>query len=245
MTEIRRLAPGPALSDEDILALYARPGAAWLRANFVASADGAATHAGASAGLGTPADQRVFALLRRFGDVILVGAGTIRAEGYGGPLLDDAALAWRRDRGLGGHPPLAIVSGSLGLAPDAAVFTDAPARPLLCTTGSAAARLGARFAAVADVVACGADAVEAPALLAALAARGLGRVHCEGGPHLFGTLVAEGAVDELCVTVSPRLESGPAGRIAASEAAAPTGMRLAHALAAADGTLLLRYERVA
>ena len=65
---------------------------------------------------------------------------------------------------------------------------------------------------------------------------------CEGGPHLLGTLVAADCVDELCLTLSPVLENGSAGRITAGAPQTPRGMRLGHVTSAGD-MLMLRYER--
>src|SRR5690554_8188229 len=100
--EIYRAGTTDALSDDELLKLYsvADRGQPWLRANFISSVDGAATHDGLSAGLGSPADRRVFDLLRRLADVIVVGAGTVRAEGYEGLRLDDEAVGWRVGNGL-------------------------------------------------------------------------------------------------------------------------------------------------
>jgi riboflavin biosynthesis pyrimidine reductase len=80
-------------------------------------------------------------------------------------------------------------------------------------------------------------------MLRELGSRGLSRVHCEGGPHLFGAMVADGAVDELCLTLSAQLEGGSGRRITdGAFPPAPLSMRLAHVLAS-DDTLLLRYVR--
>ncbi|WP_418606051.1 dihydrofolate reductase family protein [Georgenia sp. SUBG003] len=117
---------------------------AWhLRVNFIASLDGAATHAGLSAGLNNADDKQVFDTLRMLSDVVLVGAGTLRAEGYGAMRLDGDAVAWRLAHGLPAHPVLAVVSSRLALEPDAPMFTDAPVRPLVLTheASPAAARL--------------------------------------------------------------------------------------------------------
>ena len=72
--------------------------------------------------------------------------------------------------------------------------------------------------------------------------RGLLRIHSEGGPTLFGAFLAAGAVDELCLTLAPTLEAGPAQRIAHAMPAVPTAMELAGVLRAGD-ELLLRYRR--
>ena len=89
---------------------------------------------------------------------------------------------------------------------------------------------------------CGAEAIDARAMLDAMAQRGLRQVLCEGGPHLFGSLIEADCVDELCLTLSPVVENGGAGRITAGAPLTPRGMRLGHVLAAGD-MLMLRYER--
>lgn len=242
---IDRLWPEPAadLDDEALLEAYAFPGEGpWLRMNFIASLDGAATRQGRSGGLGDAADRRVFELLRWGADAVLVGAGTVRAEGYGAMRLDNAAVAWRVTRGLPAQPVFVLVTRTLNLDPASSVFTDAPVRPIVCTVATAPASRRAALAVVADVV----DVVETEAdpqrLRDELAAWGLPRIHAEGGPSLFGAFVAGGAVDELCLTLSPTLEAGDARRIAHSPLAAPTGMALASVLRSGD-ELLLRYRR--
>lgn len=215
---------------------------AWLRANFVASLDGAATIDGRSGGLGDAEDQHLLGTLRMLADVLLVGAGTVRSEAYGALRLDEAAVAWRREQGLPDHPVLAIVSGSLHLNPDDEVFADAPIRPLVLTHAGAPEAARAALAGVADVVDCGDDAV-APALLRRqLQARGLRQILCEGGPTLFGSLAVADQVDELCLTVAPVLVAGSAARIAVSPQAHPHQLRLQHALAG-ERMLFLRYTR--
>src|SRR3954471_6070939 len=86
--------------DDDLAAAYAWPagvaGRAVRRANMVAPIDGGTAVDGTTAGLGSAADQRLFAVLRDLADVLLVGAGTIRAEGYGGIRLDAERLGRRR-----------------------------------------------------------------------------------------------------------------------------------------------------
>ncbi|WP_167043093.1 pyrimidine reductase family protein [Salinibacterium sp. ZJ454] len=243
--EVRRLGAMFAATDDEITDWYTVPRRAdrWLRVNFIASLDGAATHDGRSAGLGTPADKRVFGLLRRLADVILIGAGTVRAEGYGGQLLDDAGRAWREERGLPPHPVVAVVSARLDLDPDSPLFSAAPVRPLVLTTRQAPAERRAALAEVSDVLDSGGTAVDTRLMRELLAERGLRQVHCEGGPHLLGTLIEEGTVDELCLTLSPRLEGGTARRITDGGRITPTGMTLAHVLTGDDGTLLLRYVR--
>src|SRR5690606_16118132 len=178
----------PDLDDE---ALVAPLRESVLRVNFVASVDGAATRDGLSGGLGDAADRRYFELLRRVADVVLVGAGTVRAEGYGPMRVSDASVAWREAHGLTPHPVFAIVSGSLDLDPASRIFTEAPIRPIVVTTpGHDAAAL----AGVADVVETGVGRrIDAAAATEALRARALAHILCEGGPHLFCSLIAADA----------------------------------------------------
>ncbi|WP_022886106.1 pyrimidine reductase family protein [Glaciibacter superstes] len=220
----------------------------WLRVNFVSSLDGAATHDGLSGGLGNDDDRLVFDTLRMLSDVIVVGAGTVRAEGYGGVRLSDSDAAWRVDAGLPPQPRVAIVSSRLDISPEHPFFTeaavtDADGRPIVITHAASPADRRAALGEVAEVLVCGEAAVDCGVMSEALAERGLTQVLCEGGPHLFGTLIDADRVDELCLTLSPVLENGSAGRIARGGAAASRSMKLMHALPAGD-MLFLRYHRL-
>lgn len=243
-THINRLLPSAEtrVDDDNILDAYRFPDQPWLRMNFVSSIDGAATRNGLSGSLGGDADRRIFDLLRRQGDVILIGAGTVRAEGYGAMRLQDDAVRWRLQRGKTQHPAFALVSGSLDLDPESAVFADAPSRPIVYTLSAASQTRREALAQVADVVDVGTDALDPMKVREDLAARGLLHIHAEGGPSLFGAFIAGGAVDEVCLTVAPALDAGDAGRISHSEHAVPTEMRLA-SLLEAEGELFLRYVR--
>ena len=243
IARIDRMLPTPVtdLDDDALLAAYDPGSGDWLRMNFISSLDGAATRDGRSGGLGDAADRRVFALLRRPADVVLVGAGTARVEEYGALRLGEADVRWRTGRGLPEHPVLAIISGSLDLDPEAGMFTDAPTRPLIYTLASASADRRAALQSVADVVDAGETELDPAVVRADLRARGLGRVHAEGGPHVLGAFLAADAVDELCLTLAPSVEAGDAGRIARSDAATPREMRLVSMLRAGD-ELLLRYR---
>lgn len=234
------------LSLDEIIAAYTVPdrSATTVRVNFVTSLDGGSTVDGVSGGLGGPADKVVFDVLRRLADVVLVGAGTVRDEGYGAMRLDVDAAAWRDEHELPLHPVFAIVSGSLELDPRSDVFTAAPVRPIVLTTSRADPAKRAALASVADVVDCGVDHVEPTLAIRTLTDRGLRQVLCEGGPSLFGSFIAEDAVDELCLTISPRLVGGSSHRIAAGPASdLPRELRLQHLLRS-DELLLSRYVRV-
>ena len=244
MTEaaIDAVFPLPAeegIGDARIAELYGAGGeSTWVRVNFVSSIDGAATRQGLSGGLSDDADHRVFDILRRLCDVVLVGAGTVRAEGYGAMRVDDVSQRARRSAGMTAHPVFAIVSASLDLDIASPIFREAPERPIVVTTGHSGADAREALAEVADVIVC-----EPRRLVESLVARRLTRIHCEGGPQLVGDFIAAGAVDELCLTIGPTLEGGVASRISAGAAPIlPVGMRLAHVLRSGD-TLLLRYVR--
>ncbi|GAB3038051.1 pyrimidine reductase family protein [Parafrigoribacterium mesophilum] len=244
-TTIDRIWPQPGLQDlddEQLLSSYRSAPGQWLRVNFVSSVDGAVSAGGLSAGLSGVADKRVFTLFRRLCDVVLVGAGTVRDEGYGPMRVDADDAQWRRASGRPEQPVFAIVSASLNLDPASEIFTQAPVRAIVVTIGSSPRAKREALAAVADVIVCGHDALDVNVMVEELAARGLGQVLCEGGPTLFGAILAADRVDELCLTVSPLLESGTAGRIVKGDLPAPLGLTLEQVLVS-DGTLLLRYLR--
>jgi riboflavin biosynthesis pyrimidine reductase len=213
-----------------------------VRVNFVASIDGAATDHGLSGGLSGPADKRVFDILRRLCDVVVVGAGTLRAEGYGPMRLDEASIQWRRAHGWADQPVFAIVSGTLGLESESTVFTEAPVRAIVVTVGASSRAKKEALSRVADVVVCGEERLDVRVMLAELAKRGLSQVLCEGGPTLFETLLDADCVDELCLTISPLIEAGNARRIAAGPLPETRRMALHHVLVS-DSTLMLRYVR--
>jgi riboflavin biosynthesis pyrimidine reductase len=243
---IERLHPGPVVADaddEDLLDWYAVPPGTdpWVRFEFIASADGAATVQGRAGGLGSAEDQRVLHLLRRLADVLLVGAGTIRAEGYGGELLDDSARAWRRRRGMRARPVVAVVSARLDLDPGSPFFAEAPERPLVLTAERADPDRRRALERVARVVEVGEREAEPRRILTALAADGHRVVHTEGGPTLFGAFQRADAVDDLCLSLSPTLAGSDEPRIVRdAPLPAPLELRLAHVLRA-DDLLLLRY----
>ncbi|MFC7344305.1 pyrimidine reductase family protein [Saccharopolyspora griseoalba] len=217
----------------------------WVRANMISSLDGAVSVDGSSRPMSGPADRKVLSLIRDLSDVVLVGLSTAVAEDYRG-IRRTPARAERRDRlGLSRVPPLALVTSTASLAPDSPLLTDTEVPPIVLTCAAApAADRDALAAAGADVVIAGDERVDLTSALAELDARGLRRVGCEGGPRLLGALLDQDLVDELCLTLSPTLTSGDAGRIATSPGAGtPRGMRLESVLHA-DSMLLLRYGRM-
>lgn len=230
----------PDAAEQRLADLYAAPHLPWVRANMIATLDGAATGAdGRSGSINGPADARVFHVLRALADVVVVGAGTVRAEGYRAPRTQDRFVPGRRERGQADHPVLAVVTAS-GDVP-AEVLDDDPQPWVFTTTGAAhAERLRAHLPAERLVLHDG--AVDLPGAVAALAGAGLPRILTEGGPSLLGDLLAADVVDELCLTWSPQLVGGPARRVVtgAPWLSPPRDAHLAHLLHA-DGVLLGRW----
>jgi riboflavin biosynthesis pyrimidine reductase len=253
---VYRLWPDPdptAIDDQALTALYvpADRGRTCVRVNFVTSIDGAVTVDGYSEGLSGAADKYVFGRLRMLCDALLVGAGTLRHEGYRAVRLDSSRRAWRREHGLAECPPIVVVSHRLALEPTHPALAEAPVRPIVLTHAAAPAERRAALESVAEVLVCGETEVDLAASVAELAGRGLTQLLSEGGPHLLGSLTAADLVDEMCLTLSPLLAGPGAGRITAGPpltglpGSAPTHTRhlsLRHAVAA-DGALLLRYAR--
>ncbi len=182
--------------EPDLRELYASPRQPWLRVNMISTLDGAATgDTGTSGSINNPADKRVFDTLRAMADAIVVGAGTARAEGYG-PV----------DR------PIVVVSRSASV-PETLRGAE-PGRVLMATRSEAEHLAEARDLLGADhVLVTGSHRIDLARVKTELVARGLRDLLCEGGPHLLHDLLAEGVVDELTATVTPRLVGGDHPRI--------------------------------
>ena len=196
-----------------------------VRLNMISSVDGATAVGGVSGGLGSLADKRVFAVLRSLADVVLVAAGTVRAENYG-----PAAV------------PVAVVTRTAQLDWQSRFFTKADARPIVLTTDDAPAENLAHAAEVADVVLAGTGSVDLRRALDELALRGARNVLAEGGPTLNAQLALAGVLDELCLTFSPKLAAGDAKRILdGPPLPAPTKLHL-RSLCEDDNYLFFRYR---
>jgi riboflavin biosynthesis pyrimidine reductase len=235
------------LSDRALEEIYDYPAGLdrpWVQVNFVSSADGAATAAGRSQGLSSPADKKIFALGRDLSDVVLVGAGTAIVEAYQGVKRTELRTERRARLGRTGVPPIAVVTGSCSIGPQTPMIARTEVAPIVLTTEAAPkTRRDDLVAAGADVVIAGEESVDLPRALDALAGRGLLRVCCEGGPHLFSELIAADLVDQLCLTLAPLLAGAGAARIAEGTARPePLGMTLESVLTD-DGFLMLRYRR--
>jgi len=213
---------GDDLSDDVLGQLYSVPSSPWLRANMVTTLDGAATGAdGRSGSINNAADKRVFDLLRRTADAIVVGAGTARAERYG-----------TTDR------PIVVVSRQGGVPETLAGARDGEVLLVTCATapGLSASR---ESIGTGHVLIAGEDEVDLTAAVGSLHAAGLRHLLCEGGPTLLRDLVAYQLVDEVCATIVPVLVAGEAPRITSGPAlGVPLELRL---LLEERGTLLGRW----
>ena len=165
----------------------------WLRINLVASVNGNASGSdGTSDGLSNRVDRKILGIIRRASDVVLVGAASVRAEGY---LLPRTA-------------PLAVLSASGDLTGHAIPPQTPGGRVLVfcAREGQGRARETLRGTAAEVIVLPDEGGRIAPHdLVAALRDRGLQHIVCEGGPSLAGQLLDAGVVDEICLTTSPRI----------------------------------------
>ncbi|MGW3465411.1 pyrimidine reductase family protein [Streptomyces olivaceoviridis] len=235
----------------ELAAAYAYPEPApgaprpWLRANMVSSLDGAAQHEGRSQPISSATDMRIFGTLRALADVVVVGAETVRQEGYRPARVRDEFAGARAAAGQTPVPAIAIVTASLELDFTLPLFTS-PLVPTLILTGAAAApdRIAAAERAGAQVVIAGEGmGVEPARAVQALAGLGHTRLLTEGGPRLLGQLIAAEALDELCLTLSPTLTAGNAQRIAGGPSVAVPHRFGLVSLLEQDGFLFGRYCR--
>lgn len=213
----------------------------WVRANMVSSLDGAATgENGRSSSINTGADRDVYGLLRALADVILVGAGTARVEGYRRATTRAPWLDLRDGRPA--HPTTAVVSRSGNVPPLVSQARDSSGEVLLITcrhAGEEAIDLARKQLGEDQVVVEGQENVDLSAALDALSRRGMQRILCEGGPHLLRDLTASGRLDELCMTLAPRIVAGDHPRITAGDPVAADLVPVM--LIESEGSLLGRW----
>lgn len=192
MGSMRSLLPAASapLDDDALADLYATGPQPLLRLNMVSTLDGSAVGPDAVTGsINTPPDNRVFSLLRAWADVILVGHGTVRAEGYAAPTVDPRWAGMRRGRDA--HPAMVVLTSTGALPP---AFDDSEGGECWAVTATSVGDLSR--------------------VLDDLRSRGLPRVLCEGGPTVAGELLEAGLVDELCLSWTPHVVVGDAFRIA-------------------------------
>ncbi|MCH6195973.1 pyrimidine reductase family protein [Corynebacterium mastitidis] len=220
-------------------------GDAELRAIAISGAVGTASLGGTSGALGNALDASLLQRLRQWSDAVLCAAGTVRSEDYSGVRLSKRAQAERLRESRPPLPPIATLSGSLDLDPRGAFFAEASVPPLIFTarehSGSARARGFARAGAELFYL----DDLTARGVVRRLRALGYPRISCEGGPRLYGDLLAARAIDVFHLTLAPffgpRVErplvEGPPGEA--------TRWTLEQAYRHPDSTLFLRYRRAA
>ena len=242
---MRQLLPVP-IATVDLVDAYAHeapaPGQLFVRLNMIASVDGAVTVDGTSGSLGGPGDHAVFQALRSIADVVLVAAGTARAEGYGPAVLPEAVRESRVAEGRSPVPAIAVVSRSCNLDFDSPFFTTASVRPLVVTVAAAPTDRRARAAEVADVIVAGDTDVDLSRALGAISDSGARSVLAEGGPSFNGQLAGGGHLDELCLTLSPKLVGGDARRILTGEVLAMTSALHIVTVCEEDDYLFLRFS---
>ena len=213
--------------------------------NMACTADGRATIGGRSGSIGNRADGELFHALRTAVDAVLVGAGTVRAERYGRLVREDSARALRRARGLAEEPLACIVSVSLALPVGEIPLLADPAARIAILTPSRASLAGG--AVEVRYVRCARNGRLdlAAALVELRRVDGVRTVLCEGGPHLGAQLFAAGLVDELFLSLAPKLAGGEASGespriLAGPELDPPVELELLGALES-ESQLLLRY----
>lgn len=239
---LRRLDGGPAATSDPFSAYVdidrpAPPGRPWVLANFVATVDGSVAVDGRVGALSSSIDNQVFELLRAIADVVMVGAGTVRAERYGPVKLDELGQAVRDGRD---PPAVAVVSRSLDLDWTWPLFTDPAIRTIVVTCASADPKRLDAARGVGDVIVAGDDDLDLTDALSQFRKRGHELITCEGGPTLLRDLLAAGLLDELCLTIAPLVGGDPLRLLADGATFAQQRLRLAHVLRGGD-ELFLRY----
>jgi riboflavin-specific deaminase-like protein len=237
--------PGPTTIEQQLAGLdlidlaYAdRP---YVVVNFAVTLDGRAAVDGRAGPIGSPTDVEMLQMLRTRADAVMIGAGTMRAERYG-RMVSDPSLRARRERiGLPPDPLAVIVSGRLDLPWDASLFTDGGGRVLIFTAADTDPPSTETPVQVVRHDASGIDLVEALRYLRQ--ERGMRGLLCEGGPGLHSELQALGLVDELFMTLAPKVVGGDEPRMVEGELPGVIEWELAWLLEQ-QGELFARYRRV-
>ncbi|PZS27528.1 MAG: hypothetical protein DLM61_16415 [Pseudonocardiales bacterium] len=214
----------------------------YVALNMVSSVDGRVTVAGSVKALTGWADQALLQHLRTQADAVLVGAGTVRAEGYGG-LLPEPMQKERRRQGRPPEPLLCVLSGRLQLSPDLDLFKTASLRILLITSTSAENASPLPHGQVQYLRQHSGDhLVRLPEVLHLLHTQWqIELLVCEGGPTLAAQLLEAGCCDELFVSFAPRLVGGQGKCGLASDHLQREIELRPKSLAQVDGYLFARY----
>ncbi len=215
----------------------ASSGRPWVVVNMVSSLDGATAIDGKSSVLGDDDDLELFRALRAAADVILVGAGTARAENYGPVKLSAERVERRRALGLPDVPRIAVLTGRLDLEPDARLFSNPEQKPLILTGSASDPARRDALSEVAEIAVL--DDLGAEALLDRLSDFAV--VLCEGGPGLNSQLAQVGRIDDLNLTVTPVIAGGGSKRIVEGAMVDPLFEMDLDRILAGERSLFLRY----
>ncbi len=203
---------------------------------MVTSADGATAVDGRASGLGGPADAALFHALRTVPDVILAGAGTVRAENYGPA----------KPRGDRPPPRIAVVTASGNLDPSLRLFAEADPEqppPIVITADACPNEALTRWRRSPRSSGPARSSPTWPSPSGRSGPAGAEIVLCEGGPTLNGQLIAADLVDEWCLTLAPLLVGGISSRAAVGDAMAVPHRLDLDRLLEEDDVLLARYLR--
>jgi riboflavin-specific deaminase-like protein len=231
-TSPAELATGLRLGDK------APPDRPYLIINMVSALDGKATIEWRTKGLSTDLDRELFHRLRTQVDAVMVGAGTVRAERYGRMVKSDELRAARIDAALEPDPLAVIVTARLDLPADLPLLNE-PEQRVVIATGS-----DATLPDLGDQVTYERTGDDLPLLMARLREHhGVRSVLCEGGPTLNSYLLAAGLVDELWLTLNPKLAGGAAALtiVAGRELVEPTDLEPV-SVAEGGGDLFTRWR---
>jgi riboflavin-specific deaminase-like protein len=234
----RRPTSPEELASELRLDELARDDRPYLGLNMVESLDGKATLDWRTKGLSSDLDRRLFHHLRTQADAVMVGAGTAREERYGRITKSDELREKRVNEGLVPDALAVVVSGRLNLPPDLPLLNDPHQRVVIATASDEklpGVTGDVEYARVGD---------DLPRLMAYLSEQHAVRsILCEGGPTLNSYLFASGLVDELFLSISPKVVGGPAALtiVAGRELVEPAEAGLV-SLAEADGELFTRWR---
>jgi riboflavin-specific deaminase-like protein len=233
------------LAEEIAADASAPPERPFVMLNMISTADGRASIGGRSGPLSNEADRQLFHALRAVVDAVVVGAGTARAERYGRIIRDERVRRLRRERGLSEEPLACVVSGRLALPVDLPLLATPDAHVAIITSSHAS--LSGAAAQIEYLCVDHDGVVDLPRALAELHERfGVRTLLCEGGPHLNSHLLAASLVDQLLLSLAPKLAGGDAAsgealRIVGGPAfAAPLELDL-RALLESDSHVFLRY----
>jgi riboflavin biosynthesis pyrimidine reductase len=225
---LTRLLPAPA-GPTSVLDAYdveraPRPDRPWIGLCMVASLDGSVAVDGTSGALGNPNDLEVLLTLRDLADMVIVGAGTVRGEGYGPPRRADRRIGVATNSGRVDLETELFTSGAgFLLAPESAEIDESAV----------------------EVLRAGATQLDLVAAIGRLdeVMPGATYVQAEGGPRLNAALLEADLVDELDLSISPRMVGGDGPRLVVGADGTERRFDLAHLLADDDGFVFSRWTR--